>query len=410
MKAKNLRDALNILEPEKSLQTAEELRDYFVERPFSPIEELVILLNETADPHKILFTGHRGSGKSTELFKLATEVHEKFFTINYSIMSKLNLYDLKYVDVLFSLGLELVGEAINQKLPIKESVLNHFLNFTKEITKEVEVGVYKKAEVGGRLNFIVAKLSGKLSTEDRTRTIIREKISPRLSDLIENISFISKEMERVTQRKILFIIDHLDKVDLDTAKHLFFAHANALLAPPISIIYTFPTALRFDNDFIQISNYFPSTFVLPNIKTTKREGRTAEKKGLNLLQEILSKRVEKNLYSPNAMLKLAKYSGGIPRELIVLGRMACLEAMKSNKAVIDQEAVEQAARSKRRDYQVLLSQDQLKLLKKVRDSQKVDNDAAHRELLHNLSVLEYRDGDVWYDVHPIIEPLLSEIT
>jgi len=29
-------------------------------------------------------------------------------------------------------------------------------------------------------------------------------------------------------------------------------------------------------------------------------------------------------------------------------------------------------------------------------------------LLHNLSVLEYRNRAVWYDVHPVIKPLLSE--
>lgn len=43
MKANTLREALNIFDPERPLKTDEELRDYFVERASSPLQELAEL-------------------------------------------------------------------------------------------------------------------------------------------------------------------------------------------------------------------------------------------------------------------------------------------------------------------------------------------------------------------------------
>jgi hypothetical protein len=85
--------------------------------------------------------------------------------------------------------------------------------------------------------------------------------------------------------------------------------------------------------------------------------------------------------------------------------------MEAGKPAIDEEAVGQAAARMRMDYQVLLTSEQLKLLRGVQERKRVENDGAHRDLLHNLSALEYRNGKgVWYDVHPLVRPLLEEQT
>ena len=50
---------------------------------------------------KILFTGHRGSGKTTELLRLQHTLEEKqFFTIYMDIEELLNVDDLDHLDVL----------------------------------------------------------------------------------------------------------------------------------------------------------------------------------------------------------------------------------------------------------------------------------------------------------------------
>jgi hypothetical protein len=81
--------------------------------------------------------------------------------------------------------------------------------------------------------------------------------------------------------------------------------------------------------------------------------------------------------------------------------------MAEDKPAIDMRAATAAITSLRRDYEVLLSRSQIGTLKKIHRSKQVDNDEEHRELLHNLSCLEYWNDDVWYDVHPVVQPLLG---
>ena len=408
MKATDLRQALNILDPERPLRTAEELRDYFVARPMSPLADLTLLLEDATTPQKFLFTGHRGTGKSTELAKLTHDLGERLFVVHYSIKSVLNLFDLTYVDVLLSLGLELFRQTTQRGVAVKEEVLDHVLNFTKQITKETETGVTTQGDVGAELNLVVAKLSSKLGTEDRTRAIVREQMNHRLSDLLEGIDLLSREVERATRQRILIIVEDLDKADLQTVKQLFRGHATSLLAPPVSVVYTFPTELRHDNDFMQVQMNFPNLFILPNLKTRSRDGEP-EPNGLEGLRQILTKRVEERLFTGEGLTALAELSSGIPRELIALARRACLEAIKADQPAIDGRAVERAARAKRMDYEVLLTAEQRRLLAAVHETKRIENDEAHRALLHNLSALEYRnDVGVWYDVHPLIKPLIVE--
>jgi len=409
-KATNLREALNLLNPEQSLQTENELKEFFVARRLSPLPDMRMLLQDTYDKQKVLFTGHRGSGKSTELAKLVQELQPDFFVVDYSIKKKPSLFDLTYVDVILSLALELFRKATEPVggqglMKINPDVLTQINLFTNEITKEVELEIKAQAEIGTEINVKAVKLSSKLGTEAATRTTVREKVTHRLNDLLEIIDLLAREIERNAHKRTLVVIEDLDKADLETAKKLFYEHATSLLAPEVDIIYTFPIALRHDNDFMQVKTSFPNLYILPIFKTQLRDGQPNEE-GLQRLREILVKRADASLFTPDALTALAHCSSGIPRELISLARRACLEARKSDRPQIDSDAVERAARSHRRDYQVTLTTEQLKLLKKVQESKWVENDEAYRALLHNLSVLEYQNDEIWYDVHPVVQPLL----
>ena len=91
------RRILNTFIPNRPLQ-GQALEDYYVERPHAPLQPMKAYLR-AADQHvKVLFGGHRGSGKSTELARLAEDLKDEFFVVPFSARS-LNLEDLNYVDV-----------------------------------------------------------------------------------------------------------------------------------------------------------------------------------------------------------------------------------------------------------------------------------------------------------------------
>jgi hypothetical protein len=406
MLATNLTEALNALVPDRALSTPAELQHLYVARPSSPLKRLEMLLRSSQDPQKILFTGHRGSGKTTELAKLSHSLGNQFFIFRYSVIDRLNIYDITYVDVLLALGLEMFDIAAARKLRLSDALYAQMLAFTREVSTTVTTGSPFGGEVGGEINFAIAKLNAKLKIEDQTRKEVREKVSPRLSTLLETVDQVARAIEAETGKRILAIVEDLDKLDPATAKQLFYDHGSSLGAPRLSIIYTFPIALRHDNNFVQVRMSFPTTYVLPIFKTRTRGGETNEE-AIPRCEEILTRRTERKLFEPLATRTLAEACGGVPRLLIAYARQACLEAMVDEKPTIDVSAVETALRSARRDYEVLLSRNQIATLKKVHRTKQVDNDEEHRELLHNLSCLEYWNDDVWYDVHPVVLPLLE---
>lgn len=406
-KAHDLKRALDIFDPERSLKTEEELAEFFVERAQSPLEELLLVLRNTTTPQKILFTGHRGTGKSTELAKLASLVKDEFLVVDYSVKNVLNLFDLNYVDVVLSLAMEIMREVTSRKINVKREVLESVLDlFTKDITTELITDLKGGSEVRASLNFLVTKLEAKLGAEASTRSIVREKAERRLADLLEGVDLVCRQVQEKTGQRVLAVVEDLDKTDLGKAKEMFYNHALSLISPCCWVIYTFPIALRHDNDYAQVASSFPDTFVMPNFNVAHRDGSPNEH-GLSDLQGILTRRAEDQLFTEDALRSLAEFSGGLPRGLIALARRACLVALAELKDTIDRGVVGKAADRARLDYQVLLTSDQLDLLKTVAETKRVENDDKHRALLHNLSVLEYRnDTGLWYDVHPIVRPLL----
>jgi hypothetical protein len=62
---------------------------------------------------KVLFSGHRGSGKSTELMRLAEDLQNEFFVVPFSARS-LNLADLSYVDIMLACAAALFREATDR--------------------------------------------------------------------------------------------------------------------------------------------------------------------------------------------------------------------------------------------------------------------------------------------------------
>jgi hypothetical protein len=422
-KAHTLKEAQNRFDPERPLESVEELEAFFVERQQSPIARMRLLLEDSERPQKILFTGHRGSGKSTELAKLADDLREEFLTISFSIKERvLSINDVEPADVMLSLGLALTEYATEERINLDANTYRHVLNFTREIIEEVEqeAAVQQSAEVESdvglrsRLGSLVGRFQQRLTTEETTRRKVRQKLKVRLTDLSRNIEILAREIEVYDGRPPLLVLMDLDKTSLDVARRLFHDNSQPLRMPEVNVIYTFPIALRRASLFGQVKMNFPQVERLPNISTYHRDGRD-HAAGRTALRRILTCRADDALFADGVLDDLARLSGGIPRELIKLARLACLEArIRGAGACIERQDVARAASREREEFEVRLDGTQRQRLAKVHRTHAIDdNDDDHRELLQSLSLLEYRDPDeiagpsVWYDVHPLALPLIE---
>ena len=151
-------------------------------------------------------------------------------------------------------------------------------------------------------------------TQFRTDTPRREKAraeaQANLSDLLERLNDLLDDLRQNTGKRILVIVDGLDKMfDLGQVRTLFLYGANALLEPRCRAIYTIPIALYYTNDFQQVRLSFHCNYSLPNVKVRSRNGEPCPE-GKNMLMEVLERRMERDLLTPEVMDLLVELSGG----------------------------------------------------------------------------------------------------
>ncbi len=411
-KAANLTEAYRVLDPDRPLK-GEWLARFYADRPaeasIAPLMDELRL--DPSEDDKTLFTGHRGSGKTTELARLEEALRETHTVVRFNVEGLLNLGDVDYADLLVVFGLQVFQAARDSGVKLANDKLNDLLFWytTRVFEKGDRDGL--KSEVGGEVNAVIARFSAKLTTDaPYRRQTVRAEAQANLSDLLERLNALLDELYNKTGKRTIAIVDGLDKMfDRNQVRDLFCQGANALLEPRCRAIYTVPLAIYHTNDFQQVRMSFPRHFSLPNVKTAERDGAPCQA-GQAALRRVLDGRLAPGLLSPQATERLVRLCGGLLKELIALSRDAVAVARRrcGEAGPVEPDDVEYAARRVRNTYRASLTEEQYRELWRLHAGRPFVNSETARELLHNLSLLEYDGGDAWWAVHPIVRPLLEE--
>lgn len=406
----DLKSVYHLFNPDKALFD-EELKKYYVEMGENETRVLKLKIRlelglETGEPIKILFTGHGGSGKSTALNRLVSNLSDKFFVVNYNVLDLLG-DDIDYTDVLFSILAQLVENARKNKISLGSALIERTNKWGQTITENLisstKEGLGFGAGLPGLLNIFTW-----MKSENDTRTEIRKEISPRVSELISIINDTVIEIES-TGKQVLVIIDNLEKLNPEKALNLFWNHGTQLSQPMCKIIYTFPISLKISDRFTQIRMNFSDDIMYPNIKIHEPNGSVnRESKERALMKEIVAKRVNSNLFEPEALEYIIDMSGGVLRDYIRIIRDSAVTALTRGKTVIDKAVAEEVVSDLKNTFQAQLSDEDYDVLLEVSRSKSIKRDQGLVGLLHNLSVLEYANGRNWCDLHPIVRTILEE--
>jgi hypothetical protein len=407
--ARTLSEAYAVLDPLRSLKG--EWMKFYVERPneCSIVGLQDELQLDPSNDDKTLFTGTRGSGKTTELHRLEESLRNDHLVVFMDVEELLNLGDIQYTDLLVLLGLEVFKAARQAGFRADEGMLSQLRFWYEEHILEKEKGALS-AEVGVELNMAVAKISGQVKSDAPRRQTIRAATQAHLSDLLGRLNNLLYELRKKVRRRILVIVDGLDKVyDLNQVRDLFLQGANALLEPACRIIYTVPFALSYTNDFQQVRLTFTRFYVLPNVKTHEAEGQIYAP-GVNMLREVLHRRVDPALLTQEAVERLIEGSGGLMKELISLARSSVVVArrLRGDKGPIQAEDVGYAIQQVQNAFRAALTEEHYRELARILEGGRFVNSPVARELIHNLSLLTYDGGRIWWGVHPIVRPLVEE--
>jgi hypothetical protein len=134
------------------------------------------------------------------------------------------------------------------------------------------------------------------------------------------------------------------------------------------------------------------------------------------LCDILNKRISNQLLEAQTADQLVFFSGGVLRELIRIANECCriclrlIRRQPNQSIIIDDAILDKAVNNIRNDFALPLGKLDYEILQKVYQQFTPDDpkDPEFLDLLHQLSVLEYRNRSNWYDVHPIVVDLLKE--
>lgn len=381
---------------------------------------------------KLLFVGHRGCGKSTELVRLQKDIGPDFAILNFSVLRELDPQNLNYIE-LFVATMEQLFELFRKqpKITLNPSHLQDIRDWlkTREIEEinrtylglDIETGMKAGVEIPFLAGFF-AKFRAAAKSSSSLKETLKARVEPKLADLIGNcnrlIGDVKDQLPSVGKRGLVLIIEDLDKVDLKKGEEIFYVHSIQLTQLECHCIFTFPIALLYNPKFTAIRNSYSEHFVLPMIKVSEKNGRPC-KEGIESLERVVAQRMDIGLFENKSILRdMIRYSGGCLWDLFRMIRDASDNALNHERTRIGKADFKAAYLSLKSDYEFTISENKEKgitvdqYLATLRDcaldtTKKPSSTEAMLDLRNNLTVLAY-NGDQWSDVHPVVKDILKE--
>jgi hypothetical protein len=373
------------------------------------------LFRPTSQKH-VLFFGHVGAGKTTELKFYAERLRNTGFLlpVEVDVPGVLDRNNLQYADLLMAMAHALLETLKREKISLPRSAISDLEKwFEEKVEKREDVQEFT-AEIksGGQVEAgipLLAKLFTSFSAAFKSNATYKEElrrvIRNTFTQLAEAFNHVIRGAEDALAKswrqdavRVLFTVDGTDKLREEDRRRLFVEDAELLLAVNALAVYTAPIALKYEGGLV---GRLDADLVLPMVKLQDANGNRCEA-GWRAMHDILLKRADRSLFDTNQDIeRLIEMSGGHPRELLRLLQLCCEVA----DVRIDADVVNQAIAQLASEYRRLLEPDDYPRLVQIdRNPQDVGNDEKVRHLLYCLALLEYNDGS-WRRSHPVIRTL-----
>jgi len=387
-----------------------EQNSFYVNRPRNPIPELIdALLAPYYRPPKFFFSGHRGCGKSTELLHLMANpgIQKKYWPINFSIREEADIIDLDFRDILLAIGSRMFRDYRKAGGKLPEQLLKELNSWRGKVEEEVKTIHSGRTafEIGAGIDAFFTNTGLKMKLEPATRAELRQVFEKDITGLISVINNIATAIYSKEHRIPLILIDDLDKPNLEEARAIFHDRRNIMMQPNCAIIYTVSSALFYTKEFEAIRD---QAIFLPNIKLhPHRQPEVKDRDGYITLRRFVHVRIDPNLVDSLALEEAILNSGGVFREMARVMRTAIGRSRRRKAAKVDINDVEWATTEIRNEYRRILDKEDIEILKKVQQQNRLEYDERLRPLLQLLAVLEYRNGENWCDIHPVLRRLIA---
>lgn len=381
-------------------------------------------------PTKRYFSGLPGSGKSTELRRLAQLLAPEMLVVQFDVLEFIDTSTpVEAADLLIPMLYQtqrgvLAAQGVTDDqmaAALAGSAFDRFVAFLRQTQVFVR---------GGNLAVGAATFAFDLKGKTNVRARVREYVADAPVTFREKVAEAFASLRDAARAEghgdVLVIVDSLEKVEGTTENwqqvllsfERLFADGATQLDLPVHALYTLPPALVFRSNVGTID-------FIPMIKLRDRAG-APNPHGMRLACDLVYRRIAAAdlalILGPGALDarlgRMIAWSGGYPRELVRLlndlVRVAASgwDASKPESALALTDRQFDAFLAQQSDaVRNVINGEDLPILRAIRDThESLPKDDAERVILERLFrvnvVLRYRNDTQWFDVHPAVRPLL----
>jgi hypothetical protein len=403
---------------------------------FTCVDELYqgILLTTKSNTCQ-LFAGFPGTGKTTELYRLQERLSPTVAPANPTGSSLTNhlptavvfvdfdRYVDRYTPITIADVLRVIAHCLDRAATEAEGkdpdeAIGYLTRFIDFVTK-TEIGISKGdlSDSGAKLIF---EFRDSPNFRDQMEAALKGRFQLFAQDahksMEESIARLRKARGTLAQR-VVVIADGLDKLTprradeteaIEKSVELLFTSNANLLRLPCHAVYTFPIWLRHRRSDLG-GLYDREPIVLPMVKVMGKD-ETVHKEGIDRLVSLVRKRIPalEDIFGPNlqeTLHPLILASGGYLRDLMRLVRNVLQGPMVFPTT---KEKIERIVSRLAEDVCRPVLGTDLDLLIEVALTHGVPREDVTKvnqfsRLLAQWLVLAYRNGEEWYDVHPLVK-------
>ncbi|MBQ1784956.1 MAG: ATP-binding protein [Gammaproteobacteria bacterium] len=375
------------------------------------------VLGEPCSGKCVLFGGHRGCGKSTELLEIGAELKGdgRYFVVEIDALKALDINNLCYADIALTLAESLVNEAAAKAMVVPSVILRPLYDWYKQVSNISIKEETSSADLAAGAEFgmglpLIGQLFAKLTTSIRSNTThkteIRNNVRNSFSALADafNQLLVYVQQEAVNQalgKSVLFIVDGTDRLRGDEADDFFVRDIHQLRLLNANVIYCAPISIL--NEQGQAAQNVDAIFRLPMVKLSNKGEADMIEIARDRMREFVIKRLPIEYFANMDTLDLlVRHSGGHPRDLL---RLVNLCFQEIDEGPISLAVAETATRRLSNEYRRLVQPDDLPLLVGIDRSgpELTPTTDQTKRLLFDLVLLEY--NSFWWQSHPAVRSL-----
>jgi hypothetical protein len=366
----------------------------------------------------LFLAGMRGSGKTSELAKIAGKLHrpECFFCITCDLDKGLDLNNIEYMDILIFQIERLFEEMQDHEINLDAEIIDHIQRWFAQRVEEAnhiikrENGLEMSVDTSTPSFLSFLKLAGKLKAtlmgSHQNAQIIRTVFKNNFSDFARLVNSFFENVNNTIRKEnegqeLLFIIDGLEKTSTpDLRRKIIFDELNRISSIKANTIFTLPIELLPES---QVLKQTCEVVSFPFIKLMDRTG-TVREEAITRFIEFTYKRIDSKLFdSEMTVRKAIRFGGGSPREYLRILKYARILAKQE---LIDEQAIDKAIQKLAAETSHYLTEDDLKQLKKLKEANEKGEYTPYgkewHRLLEYLIIFEYNDG-TYKRVNPVVE-------